>query len=170
MWCYLESSEVLTAMLPPPPFSLSLFCIVVMSGCFRFPEFCLKTQQKGNNQPKRILVVKPQGREHRYEDNIKMYLREIWCGGMQWIHENRDHWWAFFNTAMKIPFSKVLGYSRVSGNWWFLKMDSAPWNQLVTSFSQWPRRQKIVQDALPTSIKYHSHVFKFWDLVFVQCT
>ena len=38
---------------------------------------------------------RPLGRpRHRWEDNIKMDLQEVGCGGMDWIElaENRD-WW-----------------------------------------------------------------------------
>jgi hypothetical protein len=40
----------------------------------------------------KMLVRKPEGRRpvrrprHRWEDNIKMVLREIRLGGMNWIH------------------------------------------------------------------------------------
>jgi len=39
----------------------------------------------------RVLVGKPEGkrplgrRRHRWEDNIKMHLQEVGCGGMGWI-------------------------------------------------------------------------------------
>jgi hypothetical protein len=39
----------------------------------------------------RVLVRKPEGKRplviprHRWEDNIKMYLKEVGCGGMDWI-------------------------------------------------------------------------------------
>jgi len=39
----------------------------------------------------RVLVGKPEGKgplvrpRHRWEDNIKMYLQEVGCGGMDWI-------------------------------------------------------------------------------------
>jgi hypothetical protein len=42
-------------------------------------------------------VGKPEGKRvlrwlgFRWKENIKMYLREICCGGMHWIHEDRDH-------------------------------------------------------------------------------
>jgi hypothetical protein len=48
----------------------------------------------------RILVGKPEGNRlfggpgRRWMDNIKMDLREIGWGGMDWINlaEDRDHW------------------------------------------------------------------------------
>jgi hypothetical protein len=38
----------------------------------------------------------------RWEDNIKMYLQEVGCGGMDWIKlaEVRDKWWALVNAVM----------------------------------------------------------------------
>jgi hypothetical protein len=48
----------------------------------------------------RVLVGKPEGRRrlgrprHRWEDNIKMNLQEVGCGGMDWIElaKDRDRW------------------------------------------------------------------------------
>jgi hypothetical protein len=50
----------------------------------------------------RALVGKPEGRRplerprRRWEDNIKMDLREFGCGGTDWIDlaQDRDRWWA----------------------------------------------------------------------------
>jgi hypothetical protein len=38
----------------------------------------------------------------RWDDNIKMDLREIGWGGMDWIHvaEDGGQWWAVVNTVM----------------------------------------------------------------------
>jgi hypothetical protein len=44
----------------------------------------------------KVLVGKPEGKiplgrpRHRWEDNIKMYLREVGCGGMDWIELAQD--------------------------------------------------------------------------------
>jgi hypothetical protein len=70
----------------------------------------------------RILVGKPEGRRQlgrprrRWEDNIRMHLREVVCGGMDWIvdlrevvcggmdwielAEDRDKWRALVNAVM----------------------------------------------------------------------
>jgi hypothetical protein len=48
---------------------------------------------------------RPLGRpRHRWEDNIKMDLREIRWGGMDWIDLalERDHWRALVNTVMNL--------------------------------------------------------------------
>jgi hypothetical protein len=50
----------------------------------------------------RVLVGKPEGKRplgrprRGWEDNIKMDLREVGCGGMDWIDlaQVRDWWWA----------------------------------------------------------------------------
>jgi hypothetical protein len=40
----------------------------------------------------------------RWEDNIKMDLREIGCGGVDWIHlaRDRDRWRALVNTVVNL--------------------------------------------------------------------
>jgi hypothetical protein len=57
-----------------------------------------------------VLVGKPEGRrplgrpEHRWEDNIKMDIREVVWVGMDWIDvaEDRDRWRAVVNEVMKL--------------------------------------------------------------------
>ena len=58
----------------------------------------------------RILVGKPEGRRplgrprHRWEDNIKLDLQEVGCGGMDWIElaQNRVRWQALVNAVMNL--------------------------------------------------------------------
>jgi hypothetical protein len=58
----------------------------------------------------RVLVGKPEGKRplgrprRRWEDGIKMDLREIGWGGVEWIHlaQDRDHWWAVVNAVMNL--------------------------------------------------------------------
>jgi len=44
----------------------------------------------------RVCVGKPEGKRplgrprHRWEDNIKMYLQEMGCGGVDWIELAQD--------------------------------------------------------------------------------
>jgi hypothetical protein len=57
-----------------------------------------------------ILVMRPEGRrplgrpKHRWEDNIKMDLREIGFGDVDWIHlaQDRDRWRALVITVMSL--------------------------------------------------------------------
>ena len=45
----------------------------------------------------------PFGRpRHRWEDNIKMDLQEVGCGGMDWIElaQDRNRWWSLVNVVM----------------------------------------------------------------------
>jgi hypothetical protein len=58
----------------------------------------------------RILVGKPEGKRplggprRRWDDNIKLDLREIGWGGMDWINlaQDRDQWRALVNTVMNL--------------------------------------------------------------------
>jgi len=58
----------------------------------------------------RVLVGKPEGKRplgrprHRWEENIKMDIQEVGCGGMDWIEkaQDRDRWWAFVNAVMNL--------------------------------------------------------------------
>ena len=57
-----------------------------------------------------VLVEKPEGKRplgrpiRRWEDNIKMDLREVVCGGMDWIDlaQDRDRWRALVNTVRNL--------------------------------------------------------------------
>jgi len=56
----------------------------------------------------RVLVGKPERKRplgsprRKWEDNIKIDLQEVGCGGMDWIDlaQDRDRWWAFVNAVM----------------------------------------------------------------------
>ena len=58
----------------------------------------------------RVLVGNPEGQRpfgrprRRWEDNIKMDLQEVGCGGMDWIQlaEDRDRWRALVNAVMNL--------------------------------------------------------------------
>jgi hypothetical protein len=64
----------------------------------------------GENNAYRILVGKLEGkrplgrRRHRWEDNIRMDLREIVWGGMDWLDlaQDRDQWRDLVYTVMNL--------------------------------------------------------------------
>jgi hypothetical protein len=64
----------------------------------------------GEKNAYRILVGKPEGNKplgrlrRRREDSIKMNLREIGWGGMDWIHlaQDRDPWRALVNMVVNL--------------------------------------------------------------------
>jgi hypothetical protein len=55
----------------------------------------------------RVLVGKPEGKRplgrprSKWEDNIKMDLQEVRCGGMDWIElaQDRERWRALMNAG-----------------------------------------------------------------------
>ena len=61
----------------------------------------------------RVLVGKPEGKRPlgwprlRWEDNIKMDLQEVGCGGMDWIQltQDMDRWRALVNEVMNLRVS-----------------------------------------------------------------
>jgi len=58
----------------------------------------------------RVLVGQPEGRRllgrprRRWEDNIRMDLREVGCGGMGWMElaQDRDRWCALVRAVMNL--------------------------------------------------------------------
>jgi hypothetical protein len=58
----------------------------------------------------RVLVGKPEGKKplgrprHRWEDNVRMDLQEVGCGGMDWIGlvQDRPMWRALVNAVMNL--------------------------------------------------------------------
>ena len=69
----------------------------------------------------RVLVGKLEGKRllgrlrRRWEDNIKMYFKEVGCEGVYWISvaQDRDSWRALVNTVMNL---KMKGISRLAEN------------------------------------------------------
>jgi hypothetical protein len=64
----------------------------------------------GRGEVIQVLVGKPEGKRplgrtrRRWEDNIKMDVQEVGCGGMDWIElaQNRDRWRALVNAVMNL--------------------------------------------------------------------
>jgi len=58
----------------------------------------------------RVLAGKPERKRplgrprHKWEDNIKIDLQEVGCGGMDWIEmaQDRDTWRALVNAVMNL--------------------------------------------------------------------
>jgi hypothetical protein len=58
----------------------------------------------------RVLVGKPEGKRPlgrprlRWEDNIKMDLQEVQCGGMDWIElaQDKDRWRTLVNAVINL--------------------------------------------------------------------
>jgi hypothetical protein len=70
------------------------------------------------------LEGKPEGKRpfgrprRRREDNIKMDLQEVGCGGMDWIDLalDRERWLALVNAVMDLGVPKIRGISRLAEN------------------------------------------------------
>jgi len=58
----------------------------------------------------RVFVGKPEGKRplgrprRRWENNIKIDLQEVACGGVDWIElaQDRDRWWVLVNAVMNL--------------------------------------------------------------------
>jgi hypothetical protein len=58
----------------------------------------------------RVLVGRPEGKRplgrprHRWEENIKMDLQQVGCGGKDWIGlaQDRDRWQALVTVVMNL--------------------------------------------------------------------
>jgi len=59
-----------------------------------------------------IKLYRPLGRpRHRWEDNIKMDLQEVGCGGMDWIElaQDRERWQALVTAVMNLRVPQYVG-------------------------------------------------------------
>jgi hypothetical protein len=72
------------------------------------------------------LVGRPEGKRplgrsrRRWEDNIKLDLREIGIDGANWIQlaQDRVRWWACVNTVMnlRVPYENRIFFDKLNDN------------------------------------------------------
>jgi hypothetical protein len=95
----------------------------------------------------KVLVGKPEGKRLlerprcRWEDGIRVDLREIGCGSVEWIHlaQHRDWWWALVNTVMNL---RVLApHSYRNGNAHHIGMGSLVHSGIIAV-----KREEFVSD------------------------
>jgi hypothetical protein len=103
---------------------------IIKSRRMRWTWHVARTGEKRNGY--RILVGKPEGKRplgrprRRWEDNIRMNLREIGWGGMDWIDlsQDRDQWRALVNTVMNLLAPQNVGkFFRSCGTGGFSRRD-----------------------------------------------
>jgi hypothetical protein len=71
----------------------------------------------------RVLVEKTEGKRplgrplRRWKDNIRIDLREVGCGFMEWIGlaQDRDRWWAILDDVINLRVQEN------AGNFWINK-------------------------------------------------
>ena len=105
---------------PPTYFLLHNLCVCTLYICFE--NLCLESAsiekrwagrvaRMGERRGVyRVWVRKPEGKRplgrprRTWEDNIKIDLQEVGCGGMDWIEmaQDRDMWRALMNAVMNI--------------------------------------------------------------------
>jgi hypothetical protein len=81
---------------------------IIKSRRMRWAGHVARMAEKSNAY--RLLVGKPEGKRplgrqrSRWVDNIKMYLLEIGCCGVDWIGpaQDRDKWRALVNSVMNL--------------------------------------------------------------------
>jgi len=90
---------------------------VIKSRKMRWPGHIIRMGERRGVY--RVLVGNPEGKRplgrprSRWEDNIKMDLQVVGCGGMDWTYlvQGRDRWWARMNTVMNLGVPKIRGIS-----------------------------------------------------------
>jgi hypothetical protein len=98
-----------------------LFTKYYLDGKIKDEKSYASSMRKLENAYK-ILIRKPERKRplrlprHKWEDNIKMYLRAISIEGVDWIHlvQDKDSWPALINTVMNLRFDHWQGISWLS--------------------------------------------------------
>jgi len=88
------------------PYSSPNIVWVIKSRRIRWAEHVARMGERRGLY--RVLVGKPEGKRplgrprRRWEENIKMDLQEVGCGGMDWIElaQDRERWRALVNAVM----------------------------------------------------------------------
>jgi len=81
---------------------------VIKSGRMKWAGRVARMGERGSVY--RVLVGKPKGKKQlgrprlRWEDNIKMNLQKVGCGGMDWIElaQDRERWRPLVNAVMNL--------------------------------------------------------------------
>jgi hypothetical protein len=74
-------------------------------------RWVMHVARKGRGEAYTAFSGEPEGKRpfgrprRRWEDNIKMELQEVECGGTEWIElaQDRDRWRALLNAVMNLP-------------------------------------------------------------------
>jgi hypothetical protein len=63
----------------------------------------------------------------RWVDNIKIYLKEMWWGNLNWInlYQDKDQWRVLVNTATNLRQQKTEDFLTAARCFWLLKKDSS---------------------------------------------
>jgi hypothetical protein len=93
------------------PYSLTNIFRVIKSRRMRWAGHVKRMRERGGLN--RFLVEKPEVKRtfwrtrRRWEDNIKMDIQEVECGGTDWIVlvQDRDIWWTLVNALMNLRVS-----------------------------------------------------------------
>ena len=99
-------------------YSLPNIVRVVISRRMRWAGHVARMGE-GKGGVHRVLISKPEGKRplgrprRRWEDNIKMDLREVGGGGGDWMElaQDRDRWRALMGTVMNLRVPKMRGIS-----------------------------------------------------------
>ncbi|KAJ4448789.1 hypothetical protein ANN_00180 [Periplaneta americana] len=104
----------------------------------------------------RVLVGRPEGKiplgrpRRRWEDNIKMDLREVGYDDIDWINlaQDRDQWRAYVRAAMNLRWAMILRDGRTSKYVIYLVVCQSIWRSPSETYSR-VRIGQFLSDAFP---------------------